>query len=418
METPEKSRTEQQESAGGTPETQQDHDDPEQSDDKVVKVDTDDETEEESPKTRDWLYFLLLVLVVAGATVFVVMFLVNKDKLASPYQEVGSNADEVDDDLFAPIMPVAPTGPVAPIFPVVRPTELPSSPPPTTPRTASPVTSPPTASSPITSPPTSSPVTFAPTLSPTKFPTRSPTEAPLVDFTSEITAELANAGTVVDTASDPTAAAAVQWLSDEFSSLDDAIVVAEYNQNLPQRFAMLSLEMRLSGDPNERADAVSMVATPNLHVCFWEGVSCGTSTTSVQSIEWGSRGLSGTIGTEISTLVDLEHFDVHNNNIGGVIPEQLYTLVNLTVVYLYKNDISGTISSRIGDLWKLRTWHSSHNRLTGSIPAEIRSGDVIRPLREYSFRDVYVSNEYRFVWKDLFWNQSHIRGFFAFLIIL
>jgi hypothetical protein len=110
---------------------------------------------------------------------------------------------------------------------------------------------------------------------------------------------------------------------------------------LPQRFAMLSLEWQLSGSGDD-----NMIATRNVHECFWSGVICDGI--SVRGLEWGSQGFSGgNLGTELGILTSLEYLDVSNNGIAGTIPEQLYGLVSLTDVYLYKNEITGPISSNV-----------------------------------------------------------------------
>ena len=88
----------------------------------IMREFNDDDVRESKP-TRVWLYFCILIVVVAGATAFVVMFLLNKDDMimtttspnppnsvSNPYNvNVDNTIEDNDDDLIAPLMSIAPT---------------------------------------------------------------------------------------------------------------------------------------------------------------------------------------------------------------------------------------------------------------------------------------------------------------------
>jgi hypothetical protein len=308
------------------------------------------EEEEEAPvrcKRNLKIWCIFAAIVIMASLILVIVLLVYNPQLST-------GEEEADDDML--FIPVAPTPPVAPLAPA------PIAPPPAAAPTA--VVTP---GVPTTGTPTAAPVTNAPTVAPTQdFVT------PLVDFL-----ETSFGVSVSD--DDSSARRAVDWLAQEQQQQQDGV---EYNAKLAQRFTLLTLEFGMIGDDDSSPQERRLVRTQaNQDECLWEGVACIDDV--VTQIRWGSRGMSGSLASEIRLLTNLTYLEASNNELQGSIPEELYDLANLETLYLYKNQLTGTISSRIGNLDQLTHIHLSHNQLSGSIPTEFKSkGDVIRDLRK------------------------------------
>jgi hypothetical protein len=54
--------------------------------------------------------------------------------------------------------------------------------------------------------------------------------------------------------------------------------------------------------------------------------------------------LTGTIPTEIGLLKKLTHLDLHENRLSGVIPSQIHELINLRYLNLNENDLTGYVN--------------------------------------------------------------------------
>ncbi|KAJ1294679.1 hypothetical protein BS78_01G164300 [Paspalum vaginatum] len=79
-------------------------------------------------------------------------------------------------------------------------------------------------------------------------------------------------------------------------------------------------------------------------------------------------GVSGTIPSDIGSLIGLKVLWIQNTSISGAIPESIGKLANLTELNLDNNGLSGLIPSSVGNLTKLIKMSASSNHLEGSIP--------------------------------------------------
>lgn len=103
--------------------------------------------------------------------------------------------------------------------------------------------------------------------------------------------------------------------------------------------------------------------------CSWFGVICdGTGVVEINLI---GNGLTGTVPSSVSQLVELKSLRLHNNQLTGSIPSELGQLSNLTRLSLYNNQFSGAIPTELGQLTNLGSLALNQNQLSGPIPASL-----------------------------------------------
>ena len=107
------------------------------------------------------------------------------------------------------------------------------------------------------------------------------------------------------------------------------------------------------------------------------------SLSSLQKLKLSYSGLTGTIPSELGSLGNLTHLWLDRNSLGGTIPSELGSLSNLTFLKLNVNsppELSGTIPSELGSLSNLQELWMSTNSLSGTIPSELGSLTSLRGL--------------------------------------
>ncbi|KAM3193091.1 hypothetical protein ACQJBY_069949 [Aegilops geniculata] len=130
--------------------------------------------------------------------------------------------------------------------------------------------------------------------------------------------------------------------------------------------ALYALRMRLS-DPN----GVLQSWDPTLvNPCTWFHVTCDTASRVVR-LDLGNSNVSGSIGPELSRLVNLQYLELYRNNLNGEIPKELGKLKNLISLDLYANKLTGRIPKSLSKLSSLRFMRLNNNKLAGSIPREL-----------------------------------------------
>ena len=92
----------------------------------------------------------------------------------------------------------------------------------------------------------------------------------------------------------------------------------------------------------------------------------------VTKLELGYNGLSGTIPSELGTLVHLEKLSLHVNELSGEIPPEVGNLTNLTGLSFCCNNLRGPIPPELGNLINLTYLSLNDNQLNGGDP--IRTG--------------------------------------------
>ncbi|CAI5459748.1 unnamed protein product [Closterium sp. Yama58-4] len=99
---------------------------------------------------------------------------------------------------------------------------------------------------------------------------------------------------------------------------------------------------------------------PQPEFSFWVTSQCvvcndnvgGDVSHSIMSV--ANNRLSGTIPFGLSTLTNLNTFDLSNNLLHGTIPTQLTGLVRLTLLYLNGNSLSGSLPNALSAMTGLQ----------------------------------------------------------------
>ncbi|WZZ73372.1 hypothetical protein YC2023_084742 [Brassica napus] len=111
--------------------------------------------------------------------------------------------------------------------------------------------------------------------------------------------------------------------------------------------------------------------------CTWNMVGCSAEGF-VVSLEMASKGLSGTVSTNIGEFTHLHTLLLQNNQLTGPIPSELGQLSELKTLDLSGNRFSGKIPASLGRL--------SRNLLSGRIP------QLVAGLSGLSFLDLSFNN--------------------------
>ena len=119
----------------------------------------------------------------------------------------------------------------------------------------------------------------------------------------------------------------------------------------------------------------------------WSGVSCDSSSYSINSLSLWSPGewLSGfsskrTIPISIANLKGLTSLTLYNMGYTGPIPTALCSLTKLNYLYPYYNSLTGTIPTAIANLKRLDGLDLSGNRFNGTLPAVLLKLPQLRTL--------------------------------------
>ena len=106
-------------------------------------------------------------------------------------------------------------------------------------------------------------------------------------------------------------------------------------------------------------------------ITSWEGITLSLSPQQVTGIDLSSKGLDGSIPSDVGDLSKLTQLLLQDNQLTGSIPVDLGDLSNLLSLKLSNNQLTGSIPSELADLTSLSVLELSFNQLTGSIPSEL-----------------------------------------------
>jgi len=110
---------------------------------------------------------------------------------------------------------------------------------------------------------------------------------------------------------------------------------------------------------------------PYTSQCYWQGVVCDKSGTTIIELNLKHNGLSGKLDTGIAELDSLEVLDLNDNDIKGTIPSEIGLLHKLIRLRLSFNAFVGKVPSELGQLDNLELVHLHGNRLSGTVPADM-----------------------------------------------
>ncbi|CAA7014122.1 unnamed protein product [Microthlaspi erraticum] len=143
--------------------------------------------------------------------------------------------------------------------------------------------------------------------------------------------------------------------------------------------------MSLKNKMKDETEVLSGWDINSVDPCTWNMVGC-SSEGFVVSLEMASKGLSGTISTNIGELTHLHTLLLQNNQLTGPIPSELGQLSELKTLDLSGNRFSGEIPASLGFLTHLNYLRLSRNLLSGQIP------HLVAGLSGLSFLDLSFNN--------------------------
>jgi len=138
----------------------------------------------------------------------------------------------------------------------------------------------------------------------------------------------------------------------------------QYEQNSEHTVKVISYD---NSDNSTESEPIVLVVYFT-EVTLWGEVY---SIENTSSIDLRSRGLTGSIPSEIGNLTNLTYLNLRSNQLTGSIPSEIGNLTNLTDLYLFGNQLTGEIPSEIGNLTNLTYLFLHDNQLTGEIPESI-----------------------------------------------
>ncbi|KAL8102853.1 hypothetical protein AgCh_027395 [Apium graveolens] len=109
----------------------------------------------------------------------------------------------------------------------------------------------------------------------------------------------------------------------------------------------------------------------SLHFCNWEGIICSKRHKRVTTINLSSKGLVGSMSSDIGNMSFLSEIILYNNNLQGMIPQEVHRLSRLKVLNLGRNALEGNIPDTFGRAHRLVILELFSNKLTGMIPASV-----------------------------------------------
>ena len=129
--------------------------------------------------------------------------------------------------------------------------------------------------------------------------------------------------------------------------------------------ALLAAEDALAG-------AGSLNWSADTPITDWDGIRGLEGTPErVTKLYLHSKGLSGTIPSELGGMSSLTHLYLHRNKLTGAIPAELSSLSSLEWLSLYGNGLTGGVPAELAGLSKLKRLYLHDNQLSGMIPGKL-----------------------------------------------
>ncbi|XP_058748189.1 probable LRR receptor-like serine/threonine-protein kinase At3g47570 [Vicia villosa] len=98
----------------------------------------------------------------------------------------------------------------------------------------------------------------------------------------------------------------------------------------------------------------------------------GNLSINLEYFDLSENQIYGEIPERIGQLIGLTYLDIGYNSLEGAIPNSIGKLTNLVRLVLEKNNLSGNIPTNIGNLTILSELYLSANKLEGNIPVSLR----------------------------------------------
>jgi hypothetical protein len=168
---------------------------------------------------------------------------------------------------------------------------------------------------------------------------------------------------------------AMNWLVKQ-----DSLYLCPNDTNLAQRYSLAVLWYNSGGESwlqckNNTATGACDDNEPFLssgHECQWMGVGCDLNL-SVTALHLDERNVTGTLPSELESLVYLQEIDMDSNSISGTLPSWLGEFEFLEIIDMDTNNLSGSIPLTLYNAAALRVLDLDSNKLTGSISDDIEN---------------------------------------------
>ncbi|CAF2091287.1 hypothetical protein BRARA_F03661 [Brassica rapa] len=168
------------------------------------------------------------------------------------------------------------------------------------------------------------------------------------------------------------------WAFDSVYAMDSLLSPKGVNYEVA---ALMSVKNKMK----DQTEVLSGWDINSVDPCTWNMVGCSAEGF-VVSLEMASKGLSGTISTNIGEFTHLHTLLLQNNQLTGPIPSELGQLSELKTLDLSGNRFSGKIPASLGFLTHLNYLRLSRNLLSGRIP------QLVAGLSGLSFLDLSFNN--------------------------
>ncbi|XP_004309195.1 PREDICTED: probable LRR receptor-like serine/threonine-protein kinase At3g47570-like [Fragaria vesca subsp. vesca] len=162
-----------------------------------------------------------------------------------------------------------------------------------------------------------------------------------------------------------------------------ATVVSSFG-NKTDHLALLKFKESIVVDPHGFLNSWN----DSVHLCKWQGITCGRRHQRVTTLSLPDGALHGTISPYIGNLSLLRFINLINNSFYGNIPQQVDRLFRLRHLNLRYNMLEGGIPVNLTMCPELSIIRIAENRLTGEIPSEMGS---LMKLVELNLQKNYLS---------------------------
>lgn len=161
----------------------------------------------------------------------------------------------------------------------------------------------------------------------------------------------------------------------KFIIYDDPLQLKPYQESrIKQRYVLTTLYYSTRG--NDWTD--NSLWLSNVTECMWYGIYCSSSrNTFLTKIILQNNNLSGSIPSEIKSLVNLTDVSLVNHNLSGAVLPIFTSLDKLKVLDLRDNEFHGELLPSIGQMQSLRILYLEGNKFTGKIPADIAKSQAL-----------------------------------------
>ncbi|KAL5101873.1 hypothetical protein RYX36_006200 [Vicia faba] len=144
-----------------------------------------------------------------------------------------------------------------------------------------------------------------------------------------------------------------------FSSTN-ALSLSSYTDEL----ALLALKEKLTNSVPDSLPSWNQ----SLHLCEWQGVTCGRRHMRVSVLHLENQTLGGTLGPSLGNLTFLRILKLQSLALHGEIPKQVGQLKRLQILDLRYNKLQGEIPIELTNCTNIKVFVLRENRFTGRVP--------------------------------------------------